>query len=179
MFRFIILRRELSVTAMRELNVEVAPMTHDRSTEATLPASVALLRALTAAAVLLSAVIHLEQWFAGYRDLEFIGPAFLVNAVAGLVIAVLVLAWRSWWPLLAAAAFGAATLGAFIMSATVGLFDVQQQVMDTPQVLSVVAESAAIVFAALAGWADRSDRQPTTTAAPGSSSQPRPTSDRG
>lgn len=156
-------------------------MADDRPADTGLPWGVALFRALTAAAVLLSAVIHLEQWFAGYRDLEFIGPAFLVNAVAGLVIAVLVLSWRSWWPLLAAAVFGAATLGAFIMSATVGLFDVQQQVMDTPQVLSVVAESAAIVFAALAGWADRSDRsgrQPMPTA-PGSSSQPRPTSDRG
>lgn len=128
-----------------------------------MPAGVAVFRALTAAAVLLSAVLHLELWLEGYRDLEFIGPAFMLNAVAGLIIAILVLAWRSWWPLLAAGAFGAATLGAFIMSATVGLFDIQQQVMETPQILSVVAESAAIVCALVAGVLDRGDgRRPTT-----------------
>lgn len=156
-------------------------MADDRSTgtagSGAMPAPVAVFRALTAAAVLLSAVVHLELWFEGYRDLEFIGPAFLLNAVAGLVIAVLVLAWRSWWPLLAAAAFGAATLAAFILSATVGLFDVQQQVMDTPQVLSVVAESVAIVCALVAGGIDRDDRRTTTAA--GSGARHRPASDRG
>lgn len=123
--------------------------------ETLVPAAVAVFRALTAAALLLSAVIHLQLWFEGYRDLEFIGPAFLVNAIGGLAIAILVLAWRSWWPLLAAMVFGAATLAAFIMSATVGLFDIQQQIMDTPQVLSIVAEGGAIVFAVLAGAVDR------------------------
>lgn len=150
----------------------------DRTGDAALPVGVAVFRALTAAAVLLSSVIHLNLWFEGYRDVAFIGPAFLANAVAGLVIAVLVLAWRSGWALLAAVAFGAATLGAFIMSATVGLFDIQQQVMDTPQVLSVVAESAAIVFAVIAGWIDRGQRRPTPTAR-GSASRFHPASGRG
>ena len=51
----------------------------------------------------------------------------MFNAVAGLVIAVLLLIWRHWVPGFLAAGFGASTLGAFILSATVGLFGVQEQ----------------------------------------------------
>lgn len=47
------------------------------------------LRMLTAVAVLASAAVHLRLWFEGYRDIGVIGPQFLVNAVAGVLIAVL------------------------------------------------------------------------------------------
>ena len=81
---------------------------------------------VTALAVLVSGVVHLQLWLDGYRDIALIGPAFLLNAVAGLVIAVLLLVWRHWVPPLVAVGFGASTLGAFIVSATVGLFGVQE-----------------------------------------------------
>jgi hypothetical protein len=81
-----------------------------------------LTRLVAAAAVFVSAAIHLGLWFDGYREVEVIGPAFMVNAVAGVVIGVLLLTWRHWAPLLLAVGFGAATLGASIISATVGLF---------------------------------------------------------
>ena len=46
-------------------------------------------RILAAAGALVSGAVHLKLWFDGTRDLDVVGPAFMVNAVAGLVIAVL------------------------------------------------------------------------------------------
>ena len=83
-------------------------------------------RIVTAVAALVSAAVHLVLWIDGYRDIEVIGPAFLVNAVAGTVIAALLMTWRHWLPAFLVAGFGASTLGAFVVSATVGLFGVHE-----------------------------------------------------
>jgi hypothetical protein len=84
------------------------------------------LRIIVAAAVLVSGAVHLKLWADGFRDISVIGPLFLLNAVAALVIAGAVLRWRNWPPLLVAVGFGASTLGAFVISATVGLFGVHE-----------------------------------------------------
>jgi len=109
----------------------------------------AVLRAVTAAGVLLSADIHLQLWSEGYRNIAVIGPLFLLNAAGGLVVAVALLALPYRLVALAAAGFGAATLAAFTVSATVGLFGVTESLAGTPQRLSVVAESVAIVGGAV------------------------------
>jgi hypothetical protein len=80
------------------------------------------MRILTAAGVLVSAFVHLWLWIDGFRHIHVIGPAFMVNASAGIVITILLLRWNSWIPLFLAVGFGASTLGAFILSTTVGLF---------------------------------------------------------
>ncbi len=83
-------------------------------------------RVLAALAVLVSAGVHLYLWEDGYKDVDKIGPAFLLNAVGGVVIAVLLLAWSHWIPAFLAVGFGVSTLGAFIISTTVGLFGLQE-----------------------------------------------------
>jgi hypothetical protein len=83
-------------------------------------------RVLAALAVLVSAGVHLYLWDDGYKDLDKIGPAFLLNAAGGVVIAVLLLAWSHWIPAFLALGFGVSTLGAFIISTTVGLFGLQE-----------------------------------------------------
>lgn len=139
------------------------PMTAGRRRAATAA------RGLTAASVLLSAVVHLELWAQGMNQVAIIGPAFLVNAVGGLVIALAVLLWWHWLPLLAAVGFGAATLGAFVMSVTVGLFGVREAAGGIPQTLSAVSEVAAVVLAVVALVVERRPRerrlpgQPSTT----------------
>ena len=80
------------------------------------------MRLVTAAAVLTSAAIHLTLWLQGMRNIDVIGNAFLVNIAAGVVIAVLLVVWQHWLPPLLAACFGLATLPAFPMASTVGLF---------------------------------------------------------
>jgi hypothetical protein len=81
------------------------------------------LRVLGAAALLVSAAVHLIEWFSGVRN-QTVGPLFLVNVVAGVVIAVLLIRWRHWLPAFLTLGFGASTLGAFILSTTVGLLGV-------------------------------------------------------
>ena len=102
-------------------------------------------RAVAAAAVFVSAVLHAILWFDGYRDVEVIGGAFLVNAVSGVVIAILLLRWMNWVPLLLAVGFGAATLGAFILSATVGLFGFDETGGGVSQWIAAASEVVAIV----------------------------------
>ena len=109
------------------------------------------LRLLTAVSVLVSAIVHLQLWIEGFRSIPVIGPAFLLNAVGGAAIAVAVLVWRHWLPLAAAVAFGAGTLGAFLLSTTVGLFGVQERLLGGPQLIAALSEIAAIVFG-LWGW---------------------------
>lgn len=104
-----------------------------------------VLYGITAAAVLLSADIHLVLWADGFSDIAIIGPLFMVNVVGGLLIGVVMLAWRHWLPLLAAIGFGAATFGAFMMSRTVGLFGIQEMMWDVQAVLAAVAEIVAVV----------------------------------
>jgi hypothetical protein len=84
------------------------------------------LRMLAAAGVLVSAAVHLYLWFDVFRHTDVVGPAFMLNVVGGIVIAVLLVMWRHWIPLVLAVGFGAATLGAFFIAATVGLFGVHE-----------------------------------------------------
>ena len=116
----------------------------------------ALARGLAAAGVLLSADVHFDLWCAGgFRDIDKIGPLFLLNAVGGLVIGLAVLVWRHWLPALAAAGFGAVTLIAFYLSISPGLFGLHEQASGEPQVLAEISEYVALVFglvAAATSW---------------------------
>lgn len=121
-------------------------------------------RLIAAIAVWISAGIHLKLWFDGTRHLDVVGPAFMLNAVAGVVIGVLLLTWRSWIPLFLAAGFGASTLGAFVISATVGLYGVNESFSGSYEWTSVVVEAVALVAAIVAakqeGWlGSRSGRE--------------------
>jgi O-antigen/teichoic acid export membrane protein len=106
-------------------------------------------RYLAAVAVLASAAIHLTLWFQGMRDVRVIGPAFLVNVISGVVIAVLLVRWRHWVPGALAACFGLATLSAFTLASTVGLYG------DHPswQGFYVFGAAAAEVVAVMTGLA--------------------------
>jgi hypothetical protein len=123
-----------------------------------------LMRILAAVAVLVSAVVHLKLWFDGFRDIDVIGPAFMLNAVAGAVIAVLLVAWRHWIPLFLAVGFGASTLGAFVISATVGLFGVHEVWTGGAVLTAAVSEVVAILAGLVAlaqerPWGSRRELQ--------------------
>ena len=109
------------------------------------------IRLVAAAAVLISGAVHLQMWFDGVRD-QSVGPAFMLNAIAAPVIAVLLLTWRHWVPLLLAAGFGASTLGAFIIAATVGLYGVHTHWEGVRVWLAAVSEIVAILTGLFAAW---------------------------
>jgi hypothetical protein len=118
------------------------------------------MRLVAAAAVLASAAIHLTLWFQGMRDVHVIGPAFLVNIVAGVVIAVLLVRWRHWAPGLLSACFGTATLGSFTLASTVGLFGDHEKWGGT-YVFSAAGVEIVAILAGLAILLEDPDQRPS------------------
>jgi hypothetical protein len=120
-----------------------------------------IMRYVAALAVLASMAIHLILWLQGFRNVHLIGPAFLLNVVAGVVIAVLLVRWQHWLPGVLAACFGMATLGAFTLATTIGLFGVH----DHWAGFYVWGAAVSEVVAVLAGCAVfLEDPEPKTTA---------------
>lgn len=107
------------------------------------------MRLLAATAVLVSAAVHLYLWLDGMRDVDVVGPAFMLNAVGGAVIALLLVVWRHWVPPFLALGFGLSTLTAFVISATVGLFGVQESWTGWAVWTAAVAEVVAIAAGAM------------------------------
>lgn len=106
-------------------------------------------RIIAALASLVSAWIHFDLWRSGTAaEVPLVEGAFLLNAVAGVVLAVLLVAWRSWVPGLLVAGFGLSTLGALVLSTTVGLFGYHEQWVGPYVWISSVAEVVCIVAGA-------------------------------
>jgi hypothetical protein len=120
-------------------------------------------RVITAVAVTVSAIVHLKMWFGGVRD-QSVGPAFMANAVAGVVIAVLLLTRRHWVPLLLAVGFGLSTFGAFVIAATVGLYGVHDHWTGGYVWTAAAAETVAVVFGLVTAWREGYLTAPRRTA---------------
>jgi predicted lipoprotein with Yx(FWY)xxD motif len=101
-----------------------------------------LLRVAGAGLLAAAAAIHLDLYLTGYRTIPTIGWLFLLQLVAGFVLAAAVLARGS--PLVAAAGavFAVATLGGYILSLWVGLFGFSE-VRTTAGIAAGVIEVAA------------------------------------
>jgi hypothetical protein len=106
-------------------------------------------RWLAALAVLVSAYVHFHLWSDGMKDLNVVGPAFLLNAIGGVVIAVLLVAWRHWIPGFLTLGFGISTLGAFIIATLPsGFFDVHEHWVGGYVWAAAISEAIAIVTGA-------------------------------
>ena len=103
------------------------------------------MRLLAAVAVLVSAAVHLYLWFDVFSSETVVGPAFLLNAFGGAVIAALLVVWRHWLPPLLAIGFGVSTLTAFVIAATVGLFGVHEHWTGWAVWTAAAAEVVAVV----------------------------------
>lgn len=118
-----------------------------------------VLRTLTALCVATSGVVHFVLWQDGMRNVDVVGPAFLFNAVAGIVLAVLLFVWLSIWPLLGSIAFGLATFGAFVVATTsVGLFGVHSRWEGVPEWVAAATEVGAVLLAGAAIVRERATR---------------------
>lgn len=106
-----------------------------------------VLRVPLSVCLVVSAVVHLYLWNDWAKDVSVVGPAFLLNGFGGIVLAVLVLVWRHWLPLLGAVGFGVATMAAFLISLTPsGFFEVHEQWSATGALPAAISEVGAIVF---------------------------------
>src|SRR3954469_12748638 len=123
------------------------------------------LRVLLSACLSVSAVVHLYLWNDWAKDVEVVGPAFLLNGFGGIVLGVLVLVWRHWLPLLGAIGFGVATLTAFIISTTpAGFFEVHEEWSGLPILMSATSEILAVILAVGTLLVERADARRTPSA---------------
>lgn len=96
-----------------------------------------LARLLAAAFVVASGVMHLNLWLDGYRGIPHIGPLFLVNFTASVVLGAALLIRGGFRPILLALAFSVGSLVALVVSRTVGLLGFSETW--TPQALQTLA----------------------------------------
>jgi hypothetical protein len=94
--------------------------------------------------------IHLHLWQEGYRHIPTNGPLFLLDALAGFGLAAVLLAWPRPLTGLVAAGYSASTLGALVISLSVGLFGFRESISASFVVESLTIES--ITLLALLGW---------------------------
>ena len=103
-------------------------------------------RCLAAVLVLGGGIVHLRLWLDGYQDIPSVGPSFLANFIASVVIAIALVLWRYWVVVVAALALVNGTLLAFALSRTDrGIFDFTERGFDpSPEaVLALVFEIGA------------------------------------
>jgi hypothetical protein len=110
------------------------------------------LRLVGAALLAVMGWIHLDLWLDGYRTIDVIGPAFLLNAIAGFGLAALLLvtprALLPWVAVLGALT-AAGTLAGLLLSTTVGLFGFVETTAAALWWESFWVEVAAVVVLAL------------------------------
>jgi len=93
--------------------------------------------------------VHFYLWAHTYRPIRVIGPLFILNAVAALLIAAALL-WRpEGMTALLGLALSAGTFGAFMLTLTIGLFGFTAG-WDLKAVGAAVAEIGAILL--LGSW---------------------------
>ncbi len=113
-------------------------------------AAALLLRLGCVALLALIGYIHLHLWLEGYRHIATNGPLFLLDAVAGFALAAVLLAWPRPLAGLLAAGYTAATLGALLISLSVGLFGFRESISASYVVESLTIETITVL--ALITW---------------------------
>jgi hypothetical protein len=104
-----------------------------------------------AALVATSGLIHLYLWANGYRNVAAIGQLFLVQGIAGLVLAVGIVAYPRVLTAGVGVAYLLATIAAFALSATHGLLGFMDT-LDAPWAsTSLIVESAGALLLILGG----------------------------
>jgi hypothetical protein len=97
-----------------------------------------------------SGVIHLMLWSDGYKDISVIGPLFLVQGIACIVLAVAIVALRWLALIVAGAVAGVATAVGLLLTVNVGLFGYTESLSVPYAELSLAVEFTA-AFVLLVG----------------------------
>jgi predicted lipoprotein with Yx(FWY)xxD motif len=120
-----------------------------------------------AALLIASASIHLDLYLTGYRTIPTIGWLFLLQVIAGYVLAVAIPATAHRLVAAAGALFALGTLGGYLLSLKVGLFGFTEVRTTAGIVAGIidVAAFAALATATLTGQDPGRRRIPAATAA--------------
>jgi hypothetical protein len=108
-----------------------------------------LARLVAAVLILAGGAVHLQLWRGGYRGIPRIGPWFMANVIISVLLAVALLVRDDARVALAGVAFSLASLGALVMSRTVGIFGFTEKTWTASVVRATGAEVGAILVLAL------------------------------
>ncbi len=103
-----------------------------------------------AALVVGSSYIHFHLWQNGYRNIPTVGVLFVIQSVAGVVIAVLAVLARRAWSAIVGAGFALSTIAGFLVSVNVGLFGFRDSSSSPYAHLALVVEVLAVLAFTLA-----------------------------
>ena len=104
-----------------------------------------LSRVIAVVFVVVGGLVHLRLWRDGYRAIPRIGPSFIANVAVSGVLAAVILIKNDLRVTFAGIAFAVASLGALVMSRTVGLLGFTEKVWTTDAIIVTGAEVGAIV----------------------------------
>ena len=131
------------------------------------PAAVAATASFVAGGLLLvwSSSIHFHLWQTiGYKHIATIGPLFLLQSIAGLLLGVLAIAARQVWAAAAGAGFAASTLAGFLLTVSLphGLFNFKESWSAPFAHQAFAIEIAAVVMLLIAGTLSLAPSAPPT-----------------
>lgn len=111
--------------------------------------------------------VHWVLWQdEGYKHIPTDGPFFLIDVIAAIVLAIVLLAWPRPLAGLLSAGFTATTILALVISLAVGLFGFRESITAYYVVLALVVESITLVillaWTVLAFWAVPREGTPLT-----------------
>ena len=104
-----------------------------------------VVRLLAAVLLLAGGAIHLNLWRGGYEGIPYIGPLFLANVIASVVVAAALVIRSGRLVLLAGVGLAVGSLAALVMSRTVGLFGFTDPGWTMDAMSTVAAEVGALV----------------------------------
>jgi hypothetical protein len=107
---------------------------------------------IDAGLLITSGLIHLHFWNIAYRHVPTLGPLFLVQVVATLLIAVALVATRRLIVVAAAFLLMGGTIVGFILVRTVGLFNFKLGFTSSLAATVLVVEAVAMVMTAITAW---------------------------
>ena len=109
-----------------------------------------LVRLCAALLLLAGGVVHYDLWTSGYRYIPTIGPLFMANFIASIILGAAVAISRRATVAFAGMAFAAGSLAALILSRTVGVFGFTEAIWTTEAVQTLFSAVGAIVVLAAA-----------------------------
>jgi hypothetical protein len=114
--------------------------------------------------VVWSSYIHFHLWQSvGYRRIPTIGPLFLLQSAAGLVLGLLILAVHRVWTAILGVGFAASTLVGYFISVEHGLFGFKDSSQAPFAQEALVLEIATMVVLIVAGSLCFAGSAPSTT----------------
>ena len=114
--------------------------------------AVSILALAGAGLLIWSAVIHLQLWSEGYKDISVIGPLFLAQGIGAIVLAALLVVFRQLMLLVAGAVTLVATAVGLLLSVYISLFNYKESLAVPDAKTSLVVEfaGAAVLLAGAA-----------------------------